>query len=149
MDEEPDHREVRVVHVQPADTRASPQKLPTLEAATENSVGGGAERQTGRWKDRFKIRDLFAGDLCLADSGLPAQHRSGTYGGDRRDDGGGPERGLKEEAEGSGIRKRSRGRGQLSFVFPLSFESEIGLAADGAGGATAGHLQTDLTVISP
>jgi hypothetical protein len=120
MDKEPDHREVRVVPVQPADTRSSLQKLPTLEAAIENSVGGGAERD-GKAERPLQDPGLVRGRaVCLADSGLPAQHRSGAYG-VTDGDGGGPERGLKEEAEGSGIRKRSRGRGQLSFVFPLSF----------------------------
>jgi hypothetical protein len=43
---------------------ASVQALPALETAAENLVGGGAERETGREKDRFKVWDLFADERC-------------------------------------------------------------------------------------
>jgi hypothetical protein len=56
VDEEPPHREVRVVPMQGANAGASVQGLHAMEAAAGNTVGRG--------KDRFKIRDLFADERC-------------------------------------------------------------------------------------
>jgi hypothetical protein len=60
MDEEPDHRKVRVVPVHDANVGTPVQGLPALEGAAEDPVGGGTERETIRGKDTFKVRHLFA-----------------------------------------------------------------------------------------
>ena len=35
-----------------------------METAAEDSVGRGEEKETGRWKDRWKVRDLLADGKC-------------------------------------------------------------------------------------
>ena len=58
------HRSVLVVRVPLSDKRPPLQGVPGMEVAAKGDVSGGAEKETGRWKSRWKIRDLLADKRC-------------------------------------------------------------------------------------
>jgi len=52
-----------VVPIPVSDQGAPPKKLPGMEDVTEDDVST-VMKETGRWKSRWKIRDLFADPRC-------------------------------------------------------------------------------------
>jgi len=63
LDDKPAHPAMLVVPVPNADPGPPLQEVPRVEAAAGNPVGGGEEGD-GRWKDRWKVRDLLADGRC-------------------------------------------------------------------------------------
>ena len=53
-----------VVPVPDPDPRAPLQGVYQVEGPTEDPVGGGADQETGRWKDRWKVWGPMADERC-------------------------------------------------------------------------------------
>jgi hypothetical protein len=103
--------------MQSANTGAPVQGLFAVEAAAENSVGGGAETDR-KGKNRFKIRDLFADERCTRSIlDFLRTTEVGRRIGPKDDE---PGAGSGED-KGSDSGRRAGGVAREEYVFPFFF----------------------------